>query len=100
MNVHHCDRHLERLEFTPGFTEGFSPDVVKAFRKRMAVIRGAKDERDFPNLKSIGFEKLKGGRQHQYSMKLAGAMRLILEFDRSGSDVVVRVVEIENYHRS
>jgi len=98
MRVKHCRKRLERLECEKEFTGGYSQDVVTAFRKRLRLIRDAKDERDFPNLNSIGFEPLKGNRQNQYSMKLPGGLRLILELDHKQVPTLVRIVEIVDYH--
>ena len=62
------------------------------------MIRGAPDERTFYALKSLHFERLKGNRSHQHSMRLNRQWRLILEFDDSGSVKVVCIVAIEDYH--
>jgi len=88
---------LDRLETDARFDGGYQPGVVKAFRKRMQQIRAALDERDFKQ-KSLRFEKLKGNRAHQYSMRLNDQWRLILEFEGRGRDKIVVVVGIEDYH--
>ena len=64
----------------------------------MQVIRGAKDERDFYALKSLHYEKLKGNRSHQHSMRLNVKYRLILEYEGAAPDKTVVVVAIEDYH--
>lgn len=95
-NVRFVDKVLEGLERedSPDFSEA----VIKAFRKRMQTIRAAMDERDFYALKSLHFEKLKGDRSHQHSMRLNDQFRLILEYDGTGPDKTVVVVAIEDYH--
>ena len=98
MDVRFADDRLGRLEKEKGFSGGFSQAIVTAFRKRMRVIRRAPDERDFYALKSLHFEKLKGNRSHQHSMKLNDQWRLILEFEAQDSGKVVVVVSIEDYH--
>ena len=92
------DDDLDRLEADASFDGGHQPAIVIAFRKRMQQIRAAVDERDFYNQKSLRFEKLKGKRAHQYSMRLNDQWRLILEFQGRGRDKVVVVVRIEDYH--
>ena len=82
MIVRFSNKDLERLESDPGHTAGLDRDVVKAFRKRMQLIRAAPDERDFYALKSLRFEKLKGARKHQRSMRLNDQWRLILELEQ------------------
>ncbi len=89
---------LEKLESDPSFDGGYSPGVVKAFRKRMQQIRCVPDERDFYNLKSLRFEKLKGNRAHQHSMRLNDQWRLILEIEGSNPKKTVKIIGIEDYH--
>ena len=91
------DKQLDRLETESG-DRGYSPDVVRAFRKRMAMIDAAIDERDFFALKSLHYEKLKGSRKNQRSMRLNNQWRLVIEFEGKGADRVVVVIGIEDYH--
>jgi proteic killer suppression protein len=98
MLVRFLDADLDRLETDPRFDGGFSPAVVKAYRKRMQVIRAANDERIFYGLKSLHFEKLKGARSHQHSMRLNDQWRLVLEFEGEAPGKTVCVVSIEDYH--
>lgn len=70
MDVEFDDDDLDRLETDPLFTAGLSNEVVRAYRKRMQQIRAFLDERDFYALKSLHFEKLKGNRGNQYSVRL------------------------------
>lgn len=99
MEVRFADEDLDRLETDPGFDSGFSQAIVKAFRKRMQTIRAAPDERDFYALRSLNFERLKGRRSHQYSMRLNDQWRLILEMEGKGRDKVLVVTAIEDYHK-
>jgi toxin HigB-1 len=98
MEVIFRDDSLDKLEIDPGFDGGYQPGIVKAFRKRMQQIRAAIDERDFYNQKSLRFEKLKGNRKHQHSMRLNDQWRLILEFNKDSPRKVAIVVCIEDYH--
>jgi len=98
MEVAFKDSDLDRLETDAKFDAGFSPGVVKAFRKRMQVIRSAVDERVFYAMKSMHFEKLKGDKEGQYSMRLNDQWRLILQFKAEAPNKMVVVVSIEDYH--
>jgi toxin HigB-1 len=98
MDVEFTDQLLERLERDSQFTGGFSVQIIKGFRKRMQLIRHAMDERDLYQMKGAHFEKLKGARSHQRSMKVDGQWRLILELVETGSEKTVRVIGIEDYH--
>ena len=99
MEVDFDDESCRRLEADLNYDAGFGSEVVKAFRKRLQLIRAAADERDFYALKSLHFEKLKGGREGQYSMRLNAQWRLILRLvKRAGDKKVVVIVSITGYH--
>src|SRR6266581_8859912 len=92
------DDDLDRLETDPAFTGGRPPAVVKAFRKVMQFIRAAADERDFFAMRSLHFEKLKGARDHQRSVRLNDQWRLVLEIIHGQPKNRIRVCGIEDYH--
>jgi len=100
MEVVFDNDELDQLETDPKFTGGRPPPIVKAYRKRMQIIRAASDERDFYKLNSLRFEKLRGKRKHQYSMRLNDQYRLILELlgENPLQGTFVKIVGIEDYH--
>lgn len=90
---------LDRLEVDGSFTAGFDQALVKAYRKRINIIRQAVDVRLFYAIKSLHFEKLEGKRKHQHSMRLNTKYRLIVELvERKPKNKAVRIVEITDYH--
>ena len=98
MNVRHSDPRLERLEREDVARTKFSRDLVTLYRRRMQLIRAARDERDSYALKSLHYEKLSGWRSYQRSMRLNKRWRLILEFETLDDSRTVVVVGIEDYH--
>jgi toxin HigB-1 len=98
MDVEFATDDLDRLETDPAFHMGLPPAVVKAYRRRLQGIRAAPDERDFYALKSLHFEKLRGQRRHQHSMRLNDQFRLILELVAIGPRKRVRIISVEDYH--
>jgi len=98
MEVSFKDESFDKVETDPGETGGFPQPVVTVFRKRLQLIRSALDERDFYQLKSLHFEKLKGTQAHQHSMRLNDQYRLILEFEGKAPNKVVVIISIEDYH--
>jgi proteic killer suppression protein len=98
MEVDFDDASCERLEADESYDAGFGREVVRAFRKRLQLIRAAPDERDFYALKSLHFEKLKGAREGQYSIRLNAQWRLILRFTKREEKKVVVIVAITDYH--
>lgn len=98
MDVEFEDEALQRLEADPGFTGGWDAAIVKAFRKRLQLIRAAVDERDFYALKSLHYEKLKGDRDGQRSMRLNDQWRLILRIQANPAGRLVVIISISDYH--
>lgn len=98
MDVQHLSDVLERLETDPDFNANFSDAIVRAYRKVMRFIRAAGDERDFRTMRSLHFEKLKGNRSHQHSLRLNQQWRLIVELIEADPKNIVAVVAIEDYH--
>ena len=97
MEARFGDKDLDRLETDPKFDGGYPQAVVKMFRKRMQTIRAAEDERAFYALKSLRFERLKGDRSGQQSMRLNDQWRLVMEIEGAGTEKVVLVVSIEDH---
>lgn len=98
MEVEFGDDELSRLETDAAFAGGRSDAIVRAFQKRTQFIRSAIDERDFYTMRSLRFEKLKGNRSHQYSMRLNDQWRLVLEIRPAVPKNIIVVVAIEDYH--
>jgi proteic killer suppression protein len=98
MEVDFEDASLRRLEADQEFTGGFDVAIVKAFRKRMQLIRAAIDERAFYAMKSLHYEKLQGDRAGKNSMRLNDQWRLILRIRQDEDGKCVVVISIIDYH--
>lgn len=98
MDIEFDDPLYDRLETDPTFTGVFAPAIVNLYRRRIQLIRAAPDERAFYALKSLHFEKLKGNRQGQYSMRLNAQWRLVMRLEQRSDGKVVAIVRIEDYH--
>ncbi len=98
MDLEFANSELARMAGDAGTTGGFSQAIVRAFRRRVQFIGAAVDERDFYQMRSLHFEKLKGDRSHQRSMRLNDQWRLILEIIPGDPKNTVRIVAIEDYH--
>ena len=98
MEVEFDDGALERLERDSSFDANLSRDLVKAFRKRIQAIRAAIDESDLYKHKSLHFEKLKGKRKGERSIRLNDQYRLTLRLEKDSRKTVVIIQAIEDYH--
>jgi len=98
MDVSFKSEDLDRLETDPNFNGGYGDIVVNGYRRAMGHIRAATDERTFYTRRSFNFEKLKGDREGQYSMRLNDQWRLIVELRGEPPNKTVHVIEIADYH--
>lgn len=98
MDVYFGDDDLQDLETNPEAKSRFSKAVVKAYRQLMRIVRDAVDERDLRKLKSLHFEKMKGKRSHQCSLRINDQWRLVIEIEKGNPKNVIRVIKIEDYH--
>lgn len=87
-----------RLLTDARFTADFPAHVVSKFRMRIQQIQSAINEGDFYNSRGLRYEKLKGSRSHQHSMRLNDQWRLILELVDKNGQKIVRIMGIEDYH--
>ncbi len=98
MEVRFRHKDLDRLEVDASFSAKLAQDVVKSYRKKMQVIRAATNEQDFYAMKSLHYEKLKGDRANQRSMRLNDKWRLVLAIVEEGGKRIVEIIEIADYH--
>jgi proteic killer suppression protein len=75
-------KKLAELYFEEKNAHDYPPEVVDAFFHVMTVIEAAVDIREFYKLKSLHFEKLKGRRKDEHSMRLNKQYRLTMRIDK------------------
>jgi toxin HigB-1 len=98
MEVEFDNDDLDRLEVEADYSAGFGQAVVRGYRKVMQAVRAAADERDLYALRGLRFEKLKGQRKHQHSLRINNQWRLIVEIRGEAAKKRIGVVGIEDYH--
>jgi proteic killer suppression protein len=91
-------RKLERLYTEEQGRRRYPDDVVDAFFDVVGAIDSAADERDLYALKHLHYEKLKGQRAHQRSLRLAQQFRLVLQRLEDDDGVYLLIETIEDYH--
>ena len=98
MDIEFQDSELERLAFDQSYFGKRSPALVKAYRKKVNLIRNVPDQQVLRAFRSLRLEKLKGKMQGKYSMRINDQFRLIVQFaKKNGKDTVI-VIRIEDYH--
>lgn len=98
MRFRFCTKRLQRL-----YTEGrdirhLPASVVEAFLEVMLVIEAAPDERTLYEFPSLRFEKLKGRRKGQRSLRLNDQFRLTLTVEQDEEGSYLLILGIEDYH--
>ena len=76
----------------------YGPDVIGAFLRAMARIDAALNEQDLRRQKGLRYEKLKGDRAGQHSVRLNDQWRLMLRPSKDEDGAFMWVIEIVDYH--
>ena len=99
MLYRHTNKALKRIEDEADYHGRYSEAVIKAFRERMRTIIRANNENDLRALKSLHFEKLKGDRKHEYSMRINDQFRLIFQIESAERGNRLVITGIEKHYR-
>ena len=91
-------RKLENLYYDGRDINQYPPEVGRSFYEAMEIISAAVDVRDLYAFKGFHFEKLKGARIDQYSMRLNNQFRLVLTKERDEHGQYLLIISIEDYH--
>ena len=98
MKVEFQKQELEEMAYDPSYRGKWPAAIVKAYRKVLNWIRQATSSQDLRAMRSLHFEKLKGKRKHQYSLRLNDQYRLVILLRSENRIEVIKVIDIEDYH--
>ena len=98
MEVVFADATLALIETDQAGTTRLSVAVIKSARRKLTVLRAASDERSLRNWKSLHYEKLKGARDGQRSVRLNVQFRLVFTLDEETKPPTITILSIEDYH--
>jgi proteic killer suppression protein len=98
MLIEFSDKNLHALASGAVNDPAYSVGLIKSYQNKIVMLHAAPDERTLRNLKSLHFEKLKGDRKHQHSIRLNDKWRLILQLDDATLTKTIKIVAIEDYH--
>jgi len=98
MIVVFADDTLALIETDQAARTRLSVALIKSARRKLTLLRAAPDERSLRNWKSLHYEKLKGDREGQRSIRLNDQFRLVFTFNDETSPRTIIVVGIEDYH--
>lgn len=98
MRIRFDDKKLEELVTIPNVKTRLDHSLVRAYRKRIQLIRAMRDETDlygFPGLKP---HRLAGKRKGQSAVRINDQYRLLYKLERDEAGTVFVVREITDYH--
>ena len=91
-------KRLELLYYQEKGAHKYPPEVIDAFFEKMSVIEAAVDIRDLYVMKSLHFEKMKGARSDERSIRLNKQFRLTLQIIKDEQGNWLLILDIEDYH--
>lgn len=98
MELEFADDLIALIETDEAGRTRFSIAIIKSARRKLTLLRAAEDERTLRNWKSLHYEKLKGDRENQRSVRLNDQYRLVFSLDDTKTPPKIIVLSIEDYH--
>jgi proteic killer suppression protein len=99
MDVEFADKRLAAIETDEAAKTGLPVPVIRSARRKLTVLRAATDDRTLRNWKSLHYEKLKGDREGQRSIRVNDKYRIVFTIDNEAEPKKATILSIEDYHR-
>ncbi|HNR76429.1 MAG TPA: type II toxin-antitoxin system RelE/ParE family toxin [Parvularculaceae bacterium] len=98
MEIEYADATLALIETDNAGATRLPVAVIRAARRKITALRAATDDRTLRNWKSLHYEKLKGDREGQRSIRVNDKYRIIFELDSEAEPQKATILAIEDYH--
>lgn len=98
MKIVFADPDMALIETDQAHTTRLPVAVIRSARRKLHLLRSATDDRSLRNWKSLHYEKLKGDRDGQRSIRLNDQYRIIFQLDEATEPRTITVLAIEDYH--
>lgn len=99
MEIEFADSRLAEIETANAGSTGLPVPVIKAARRKLTLLRAASDDRTLRNWKSLHYEKLKGNREGQRSIRVNAKYRIVFTLDSDKEPQRATILSIEDYHK-
>ena len=99
VRIDFLDKRLQALYTQEKGARRLDPEVYVAFLEVVAAVQSAKSPQDLRALKSLHYEKLKGERKADRSLRLHKGYRLIVREQRDADGISIEIIGIDDYHR-
>lgn len=98
MDIEFHDKRLAHLATDNWQKSGVPAQIITPVRKRLAIVEQATDERDLRNHRGLRFEKLKGDRAGQYSIRINDQWRIVFKLTVKDQRRIFVIHEVVDYH--
>jgi proteic killer suppression protein len=98
MRVRFDGKRVALVETDQAHKTKLPPVVVLSARRKIRLIRAAKDERDLRGLHSLHFEKLHNEPDGDYSVRVNKQWRIIFLIDDTVEPHEIVITAIKDYH--
>ena len=98
MEIEFADPTLALIETDEAGATRLPVAVIKSARRKLTVLRAATDDRTLRNWKSLHYEKLKGGREGERSIRINKQYRMVFTLDSETNPQTITVLAVEDYH--
>ena len=98
MEIEFADPTLALIETDEAGATRLPVAVIKSARRKLTVLRAATDDRTLRNWKSLHYEKLKGGREGERSIRINKQYRMVFTLDSETDPQIITVLAVEDYH--
>ena len=93
-----ADEKLALIETEDAGVTRLPVAVIKSARRKLTLLRAATDDLSLRNWKSLHYEKLKGAREGQRSIRLNDQYRMVFVLDEKTDPLTITILQIEDYH--
>ncbi len=97
MEIVFADAPLALIETDAAGETKLPVAVIKSARRKITALRAAVDDRSLRNWKSLHYEKLKGDREGQRSIRLNDQYRLVFVL-KEIEPLTATILAVEDYH--
>jgi proteic killer suppression protein len=98
MEIEFADPALAKIETEQAGETRLPVAVIKSVRRKLNVLRAAPDDRTMRNWKSLHYEKLKGDREGERSIRINKQYRMVFRLDSETDPQTITVLAVEDYH--
>jgi toxin HigB-1 len=99
MEIEFADADLALIETDDAAKTKLPIAVIKSARRKLTLLRAAPDDRSLRNWKSLHYEKLKGDREGQRSIRVNNSYRIVFLLDSDNEPQVATILSVEDYHK-